>query len=367
MHPLLKPGLRRLWREDSVLQLGSDPDRAVVLGGLDASTAQVVGLFDGTRDVGALQRLARGRGVEPTQVARLLALLTACGALDDAGADVGAMAGLTRLERDRLAPDLAALSLRRVERRSLREPRPGDGGQGVLARRARSAVEVRGAGRVGATLGVLLAAAGVGSVGVVDPAAVRAVDIAPGGLRPEDLGRSREDATVEAIHRIAPSATRGRAPTRTDIVILSPVGGLSAHHGAGLGATTHLAVSLRDGRGVVGPLVVPGRSSCLHCHDLHRRDRDPGWPRIAAQLSTDTGGVTPCEAPLAMALAALGAAQTLAHLDGDAEPATVDGTLEIDMPELRPRRRTWSPHPLCRCGAARPDGPDDDPRGMMTG
>ena len=37
----------------------------------------------------------------------------------------------------------------------------------------------------------------------------------------------------------------------------------------------------------------------------------------------------PCEAPLAMAVAALGAAQALAHLDGEPAPTTLDGTLEV--------------------------------------
>jgi hypothetical protein len=37
-------------------------------------------------------------------------------------------------------------------------------------------------------------------------------------------------------------------------------------------------------------------------------------------------------------------------------PATVNGTLELCLPDARPRRRSWHPHPLCGCGAFRPDG-----------
>lgn len=142
------------------------------------------------------------------------------------------------------------------------------------------------------------------------------------------------------------------------LVVLTPVGTLAARHAGGLCDRAHLAVSVREGRGVVGPLVLPGVSSCLHCHDLHRRDRDPVWPRIAAQLATDPAGVPPCEAPLAMALAALGAAQALAYLDGEPGPATLDGTLEVTLPELRVRRRSWQAHPECPCTLGRPDGPD---------
>ena len=36
----------------------------------------------------------------------------------------------------------------------------------------------------------------------------------------------------------------------------------------------HLPVRVRDGAGLVGPLVIPGVTSCLRCADLHRSDRD---------------------------------------------------------------------------------------------
>src|SRR6201996_8894682 len=36
-------------------------------------------------------------------------------------------------------------------------------------------------------------------------------------------------------------------------------------------AVAYLAVRVRDGIGLVGPLVVPGATSCLNCADLHRR------------------------------------------------------------------------------------------------
>jgi len=157
------------------------------------------------------------------------------------------------------------------------------------------------------------------------------------------------------VRRVSPAAIRrGAAPAA--LVVLTPVGSLTSRQAKGLRTRAHLAVSVREGRGVVGPLVLPGTGSCLHCHDLHRRDRDPLWPRIAASLATDPAGVAPCEAPLAMAVAALGAAQALAHLDGEPAPTTLDGTLEVTLPDLRVRRRSWQFHPECPCVNAR--GPD---------
>ena len=42
----------------------------------------------------------------------------------------------------------------------------------------------------------------------------------------------------------------------------------------------HLLVRVRDGIGLVGPLVIPGVTSCLGCADLHRSDRDAAWPAV---------------------------------------------------------------------------------------
>jgi hypothetical protein len=57
---------------------------------------------------------------------------------------------------------------------------------------------------------------------------------------------------------------------------------------------------------------------------------------------------------LAASVAAQACAQLLAFIDrgGQATPVT-DGTLELVLPDWQWRRRTWPPHPDCRCGATR--------------
>jgi hypothetical protein len=42
--------------------------------------------------------------------------------------------------------------------------------------------------------------------------------------------------------------------------------------------------------------------------------------------------------------------QALAFLAGD-DPPTIEGTLEVRLPDWRIRRRSWAPHPDCDCGA----------------
>ncbi len=112
----------------------------------------------------------------------------------------------------------------------------------------------------------------------------------------------------------------------------------------------HLAVVMTGERVVVGPLVLPGRSACLRCLDLHRTDRDPAWPHVVAQLARRRpGGVTRVETASATMAGGLVALQVLAHLDGHGVPATLGRTLEVVLPDGLVERRRWPPHPSCGC------------------
>src|SRR6516165_8762324 len=105
------------------------------------------------------------------------------------------------------------------------------------------------------------------------------------------------DLLVEALRcsgaRIAQSSQPHAAvsPTAVDLVVLSDY--LLADprmvrdlHTRGV---PHLPVRVRDGTGLVGPLVIPGVTSCLRCADLHRSDRDAAWPVVASQLRDTVG------------------------------------------------------------------------------
>lgn len=49
-------------------------------------------------------------------------------------------------------------------------------------------------------------------------------------------------------------------------------------------AGPHLHVGTHGAISVVGPMVVPGVTSCLRCAHLYHRDADPSWPLLAVQL-----------------------------------------------------------------------------------
>lgn len=108
----------------------------------------------------------------------------------------------------------------------------------------------------------------------------------------------------------------------------------------------HLPVVADDAAVTVGPLVVPGSSACLHCVALHRRDADPAWPAIAAQLARHPA---PAGHPVRTASAAAHAARLVAAaLHGTAEPGR-EVRIAGDGEQLS--ERAVEPHPECRCVA----------------
>jgi hypothetical protein len=144
-----------------------------------------------------------------------------------------------------------------------------------------------------------------------------------------------------------PAAT-GRHP---DLVILADIYRRELPEILRRGGVPHLAAAASEAIGVVGPLVLPGRTACLRCLDLTRAERDPAWPLILAQLTG--GGADPpaCDTVLAAAVGTQAAAQVLAFVDRPASASAVtNGTLELVLPDWQWRRRSWAHHDRCGCG-----------------
>lgn len=313
MRPMLKRGLVQLWRDESTLQFGTDARHAVVLAGLDPSTRGVLQLLDGTRDRDEILDLALITGVDEPVVAELLDRLTTAGVLDDGDTDLGLLRRVPLGVRDRLAPELAALSLL--------HPAPGHGSD-VLARRHehRAALVGPGGDTLAAALVPLLTAAGLGGVVRITGA--------------ESLGAQLVRHCPDIVIAVGPALATTRL---AETLARSGIPQLFTH--------------VREATGVVGPLVVPGVSACVRCLHMHRSDRDPAWPTIALQLARTAPPAPACPAGVAAVVAGTTALQALAWIDGE-HPATVNGTLELALPDWRLRRRSWPPHSECSCGAA---------------
>ncbi|MET9243513.1 thiamine biosynthesis protein ThiF [Nonomuraea sp. NPDC003709] len=494
MRPRVKPALRRIIRDKHTLQYGAHPLRAVMLSGLTEAVRRWIEGLDGTRDLECVLSDAAAAGLDEIRARSLLDQLAAQGALHDAATSPAPIADLSLAERDRLRPELDALDLASTA---------PDGAIGLIARRRERRVRVYGAGRVGAQVAALLAASGVGTIRILDPATARPCDITPGGLTWAEVGLPREVGAAMVARRLtsgghtptarrspaastdtappapfhtatpqptattpsqptvdtataqpiattgtvppqtiattgtatakpiattgttgtnpgkpiaiaSPSSTRSSdnpratangpraegAPTaqpqrpqagkgprttratqgtripqteedesgprpsvnamaggpylgdqsdRPDLVILTPVApldGVLVNELTLLGIP-HLLASAFEGHGTVGPLVIPGKTACLHCLDLTRRDRDPMWPIVTARLGGYPPGEIACDVTLAALVAAAVAGHALAYLDGR-ESAVTNGTMDV-TPDWRWKRRSWTIHPQCRC------------------
>ena len=334
VRPVLKPALRQVWRDAFTLQLGLEPRRAVVLSGLLPPDSRLLDLLDGSRDVPTVFSDAGDLGCPPDRAVRLIELLAAADALDDAPpAD------------PRLTPDLLSLSLL--------HPGPGAAAR-VLARRRAATVAVHGAGRVGAGVVTLLAAAGVGRLCVDDDGPVRPADLGPVGIREQGAGTRATAVTAPLRRTSAAQSVSTTGAERADLHVVAPVSSLAPPEVlAAVRHRPHLLVTVRETTASVGPFVVPGTTPCLRCLHLGRTDRDPQWPAMTAQLTGATRAVEACDVVLATIAAALATTQVLAAVDVDrGRPATAASVLEFDLADGRLRRRSVAAHPSCGCGAA---------------
>lgn len=145
--------------------------------------------------------------------------------------------------------------------------------------------------------------------------------------------------------------------TTADLVVLTDflVSDPRLVRGLHLAKVPHLPVRVRDGIGLIGPLVIPGMTSCLRCADLHRSDRDADWPAVAAQLRGAVGNADRATV-LATAALALNQVHRVIGAIGSGPDApqrqplpTLDTTLEFDVNAGTTTARRWSRHPRCEC------------------
>ncbi|MDL9936804.1 hypothetical protein QSJ18_08635 [Gordonia sp. ABSL1-1] len=121
------------------------------------------------------------------------------------------------------------------------------------------------------------------------------------------------------------------------------------------GRIPHLQVRVRDGVGIVGPLVLPGLSSCLRCADRYRTALDPDWPLLAAQLIRRPGAASSATIRATAALAHLqierldAALRVVVDHGHQPLPQLVDHAIEFGSDPVRLETKHWPPHPLCEC------------------
>lgn len=314
---MLLPATLRLAPHTAVLApgptarlLGADPDRGLLVEDLPPPLAGALdGLHAPVRTADVVVSAAE-RGVPPSVTTALLAALVEAGALVDA----------------------------ELEARAARA-------------RSGGTVVVHGCGALAAGVVVGLLRAGVGTVHLATGGVVDVSDLGT-GLVADDLGRARLGAIGGAVRRLVPGSATRAPPRRLvpDLAVLAdepPTQDVldAAHRDR----TPHLIVALSDGQGVVGPLVVPGRTPCLGCLERNRTEDNPYRPGLRSVLAGGPGRADPA---CAVATVGLAVTQALAALDGLAggqAPPVLSAALELDVMAGTLLRRPLAAHPACGC------------------
>lgn len=290
----LPPHLVLVRRDDVDIQLGVDVEDAVVLADPDETLTRLLRLMDGRYRLGELTGVAARHGAA-----------------------------------DRLDTLLAALASVGVF------SRPADTGPGSHS------VRLIGRGTAAELLGDQLLRAGIGRL--------IAVDSDPTGWARRVGGREVGGGEVGGGERVQ-LADHWAQPSidAADLTIV-----VADAYEPDRAITTeltradhpHLLVRPRAHGAVVGPLVVPGRTSCQRCSDLRRTRSDPAWPRMLAQLCRTRA---PWDRLAAEWAAALATTQVLARLAGRSVE-TESATLELGPVDWSWQRRTWPADPGCGC------------------
>jgi hypothetical protein len=290
--PRLRDDVPLLWRGETSIQLGDD----VVVDRVTRSHVAWMTTLDGLATPADLEESLT---IPEHEARRLVRALLAAGALDDAARIPAALRWARPEQRDAVAGRFGA---------ALRTSRDLDAAYATLESRDRCLVAITGDGPVAEAVATAMAAAGL-----------------PVGADQQPTVAVLADAAHPDVPRYFDHDLQDRP---------------------------HLHIGVLGDRAVVGPLVVPGETSCLRCAYLHLRDADVAWPLLSVQWAHAVQAM-PCPPldPLLVQLAATQAGLLLRRWT-DA-PTDRDGwsgyALDLRLPDGIPQRVARPAHPLCGC------------------
>ncbi len=321
--PWLRDDVPWAWREDDTLQVG-DGDRRLLLPGVSPAVADWLVSLRGERSLSTVIAAARHAGLTAALARRLLRTLMSTGILDDAAAMPESLRCAHPLIREQLAHDLAAA--RQVHGSAAAAAR-------AIDRRRAASVSVHGTGPTADAVCIILGQAGVGTV----------LREGPGS---SSSRRQRRASAQRAVAVLADAV-------HPDVI--DDLGAISLD-------LPHLPVLAHGARAVIGPFVVPGLTGCLRCADLHARDADPAWARLAVQWASRRPARSPADSALAQLAASWAALVVLAWIEADGREAgawptgwpesgggLIDGRFVVRLPGGTITREPRAAHPLCGC------------------
>ncbi|MEU2245528.1 ThiF family adenylyltransferase [Streptomyces sp. NPDC019224] len=234
-----------------------------------------------------------------------------------------------------------------------------------------STVTVLGLGGAGSLLALMLAAAGVGRLRIVDgdvvetpnlvrqilyfpdqSTAVTKADALAGQLR-----RFSPHTTVEVVNRYlsTPEDLSGAAVGTDFVALCADAPRILINRWIDDACKESGTPYLGSFVGMVGPMYVPGEPGCFRCFEHRMRDNlGERHDLIVEALSRKTSWRYPAFVSGAVSVAQLMATEILLHLSGGARPSTIGGLLKIQYPATT--REELDTRPDCTC-ATDPAGP----------
>lgn len=214
-------------------------------------------------------------------------------------------------------------------------------------------VLVDGLSGVGVQVATRLRRAGH-SLALLDACRVAPGDVGPSGYASTSLGARRDSVALEMVQDDDGSGVVRRLTTRPDACVVVRrhalrLADVAAYLSADL---PHLPVVVGASTLTVGPLVVPGRTACLRCVDLHRSDASSEWPGLVLTLEQDATVDDPAHTPPPQSLVDLAVGWACASMEtllAGGTPWTAGQSIEVSLPDGAPLVRRWEPHPDCGC------------------
>lgn len=193
---------------------------------------------------------------------------------------------------------------------------------------------------------------------------VAAVSLAHPSTTPQRLA-AREKARIAVVGDLgidfrtllaAVGLNRQVAPSSASVVLSLSRGepARDAYDDLARAGTPYLVVRAVEAEIIVGPFVVPGRTACLRCCDLHREDHEPGYGtllRAAIQAPRKDGVPTPIDTALGWIALGTAVGDLVRYAEGD-RPVSWSTTIHLDPTSTTPGApgaNHWPPHPDCSC------------------
>ena len=277
INPKLGPGVRLYERSQTHIQIGINPSSALVV---DKKVGQTIGrLLTGANSISDICNQLQEAGHDLQSSENFLSQLIALGLVEP---------GPIAATYDQQNP------VSEIQRLNLVRETSGDLDQ--IAKRIGCEISIRGAGRLGMTVCLLLASAGFPNITVHDSALVSESDLTPWGASRIDVGIRRDAVAKNLVERMIKGVSAHKNSLRyrssQKIEVLLPdqradfpwIAATSADQFVATD-TAHLFAATSSEVSLISSVIVPGKTPCLRCLHLHRCDQDSQWPIIDLQVS----------------------------------------------------------------------------------